>query len=324
MQNLSTDSGDISETVTVAHLTDAHLTSPADGALPDYLNKRMFGLLSWQRRRRHIHRPAVLGALVEDLRTQAPDHIAITGDLTQVGLPAECRAARAWLDALARPEKISLVPGNHDRYARSSWDETLGLWAPYMASDEPEPFPGAGFPTLRRRGPAAVIGVSSSVPTPWFMATGTVGREQAERLGELLSRAGQADLFRIVLIHHTPVPGSDKWRKRLTDARAVAEVIATAGAELVLHGHTHRLHAAGLPGTRIPVVGLSSASADDPREGRSARYGLWTVARQAQGFRVDFRSRVYRDGLFREATDFQPLSLIGSGTRSAGGSTAAA
>ena len=45
------------------------------------------------------------------------DHILITGDLTTTALPAEFRAARAALADLAgRPRRVTIIPGNHDRY----------------------------------------------------------------------------------------------------------------------------------------------------------------------------------------------------------------
>lgn len=304
--------------LTFAHFTDAHLTSPEGAAVGDLMNKRILGALSWRRRRQHIHRPSVLASLVADLGEQGPGHVAITGDLTQIGLPSECRAARAWLDQFAPPAGVSLVPGNHDRYAAAGWEATVGLWEPYAATDEtgralaqaagtPE---GSDFPALRIRGPVAFIGVSSSVVSPWFMATGRVGEAQRNSLAGILEHTGRAGLFRVLLIHHTPVPGGDKWRKRLTDADDVSGLIARHGAELVLHGHTHRLQTDRLPGPggcSVPVVGLSSASADDPRPGREARYSLWKVERTGDGHRLTHRSRVYRDGAFAESTDWEPL-----------------
>lgn len=301
--------------LTFAHITDAHLTSPNPAGVHELLNKRVLGALSWRRRRRHIHRPEVLAALVADLQREAPDHIAITGDLTQIGLPGECAAARAWLDALAPPSVISLVPGNHDRYTRADWRKTVGLWTPFMGPDlEPanaaEPSEGARFPFLRIRGPVAFIGVSSSVVSPWLMATGTVGRDQRARLERLLESTGEQGLFRVILIHHSPVPGADKWRKRLTDASDMAAMIRRQGAELVLHGHTHRVASHeldGPDGRRVPVIGLSSASALDAEPGREARYGLWTVSGGSGRHELHQRTRVHSDGRFVEDPDWQPL-----------------
>ena len=43
-----------------------------------------------------------------------------------------------------------------------------------------------GFPFVRRRGPLALIGLSTAVPTAPFMATGRLGDAQLARLGEML------------------------------------------------------------------------------------------------------------------------------------------
>lgn len=297
---------------TFAHLTDPHLTTPDGADLGDLCNKRILGYLSWRRRRRHIHRPEVLEALVADLSDSAAQHLAITGDLTQLGLPAECGAARRWLESLGPKERISLVPGNHDRYVTSVWRETVGQWEPFVASDEPDSVGLAAFPTLRVRGPVAFIGLSSACATAPFLATGKVGAMQCRRLAERLKHAAEQGLCRVVLIHHPPVPGGYKWRKRLTDARAVDEVIQEHGADLVLHGHTHRTTISRLEGpggAGVPVIGLSSASAADLRADRTARYSLWTVAKAETGFRLSHRSRVYDfdSGAFRDCRDWNPV-----------------
>lgn len=308
------------ETLTFAHLTDPHLTSPDGAGLADLSNKRLLGYLSWRRRRRHLHRPEVLAALVADLRASAPAQIALTGDLTQIGLPAECEHARRWLEALAPPERVSLVPGNHDRYVAADWGKTIGRWQAYLGSDGDAVAPATAaperrsFPTLRRRGPVAFIGLTSACASAPLMATGWLGRRQRVALAEMLAETGARKLFRVVLIHHPPVPGSYKWRKRLTDGAAVADIIERHGAELVLHGHTHRLmvnRLEGASGRPIPVVGLSSASAPGTSPERAARYSLWTVRRGGEGCTLSHAGRVYEasSGAFRD-DDWDPLAAL--------------
>ena len=305
--------------LTFAHLTDPHLTSPDGAGAAELANKRFLGYLSWRRRRRFLHRPEVLAALVADLRRSPAQQIAITGDLTQVGLPAECRAARDWLEALSPPERVCLVPGNHDRYVPADWSRTIGMWSDYVEGEsEARTAPAeAGsrdaFPTLTRRGPVAFIGVSSACASAPFMATGRLGRAQRARLADLLRRTGEQGLFRVVLIHHPPVPGSYKWRKRLTDDAATAALIERLGAELVLHGHTHRtaVHQLnGADGRTIPVIGLPSASEPGTRPERAARYSLWTVRRSGVGFELAHASRVYdgAQGAFTDGDDWNPLA----------------
>ena len=73
---------------------------------------------------------------------------------------------------------------------------------------------------------------------------------------------GRAGLFRVVLIHHAPVSRSSHWHRRLIDADLFRRAIATAGAELILHGHNHTTSVDSLPGPdgAVPVVGVAAAS----------------------------------------------------------------
>ena len=310
-----TDPSATEDALTFAHLTDPHLTSPEGAGFAALANKRFLGYLSWRRRRRFLHRPEVLAALVDDLRTSGATQIALTGDLTQVGLPAECGQALHWLEQLAPPERVSLVPGNHDRYVAASWPATIGRWAPFMASDPPPPpTDGEGFPTLRIRGPVAFIGLSSARASAPLMATGWLGRRQRAAFARQLAETGRRGLFRVILIHHPPIPGSYKWRKRLTDGAAMIELLAEHGAGLVLHGHTHRLlvnRLEGPGGRAIPVVGLSSASAPGTSPSRAARYSLWTVTRRGNGAELSHAGRVYdqSSGTFRD-DDWDPLAML--------------
>ena len=82
-----------------------------------------------------------------------------------------------------------------------------------------------------------------------------------------------------MLIHHPPVSEA-KRHKRLTDAAEFLRVIAMHGAELVLHGHDH-LHMinwlSGPNGTRVPAVGVPSASAAWGTSKDAAAYNLYAI-----------------------------------------------
>ena len=105
---------------TLAHLSDPHL-APLPWPNPlELLSKRGLGYINWQRKRRPIHRPEVLAALVADLKRQAPDHIAVTGDLVNLSLGSEFGPALAWLETLGSSRDVTAVPGNHDAYVRAA------------------------------------------------------------------------------------------------------------------------------------------------------------------------------------------------------------
>jgi len=275
-----------------AHLSDPHLTSLVGVEHRALFNKRLLGYLSWRRRRRDEHRAEVLDALRRDLNRDALSQIVVTGDLTHVGLPGECREALRWLRALAPPQQVALVPGNHDTYVAADWAETLGQWSQYLRGDEAAA-DNDPFPSLRVRGALAFIGLSSACPKPPLLATGTVAAAQLARLPALLDEAGQRGLFRVLCIHHCPLPGVDAWRKRLTNADEVQALVRRHGAELLLHGHGHRSqwHEMELQnGRRIPVVGVASASARGAH-GEAAAYNLFDVHARAGGWTLNAESR---------------------------------
>jgi len=156
-----------------------------------------------------------------------------------------------------------------------------------MASDEGTADGNGGrdsmFPSLRIRGRFALIGVNSAVPSPPLLAVGRVGRSQLSVLSQMLRQTGTDGLFRILLIHHPPVPGSIRWRKRLTDAAKLASVIEKQGVELVLHGHAHRssLNWTRAPGAKAPVIGVCSASEVSEQAARRAQYHIYRLTSRA-------------------------------------------
>ncbi len=154
-------------TFTLAHLSDPHLPPLPSLRLRDLAGKRALGYLNWTRNRRKVHKRDVLDALVSDLQAQKPDHIAITGDLVNLALEAEFAPSRAWLESVGAPERVTVIPGNHDAYVRATQHRFAEAWGNYRGGDDATDA-GVTFPSLRRRGPLALISVSSAVPTRRF------------------------------------------------------------------------------------------------------------------------------------------------------------
>jgi 3',5'-cyclic AMP phosphodiesterase CpdA len=280
----------------LAHLSDPHLGPLAKPHPLDLAGKRILGYLHWHHSRKHIHLPATLAAIVADLKSQSPDHIANTGDLVNIALPAEFAPARAFLETLGPPSDVTLVPGNHDAYVQAGIAHADHHWGDYMRGDLNANAPG--FPFLRRRGPVALIGLSTAVPSRPFMATGTLGLAQLHQLGDLLDAIGE-DAFRIVLLHHPPVATPGRHRERLLDARAFRDTLKKHGADLVLHGHDHVHSLAWLDGKshRIPAVGVPSASGAAANRHNPAGYNLYRIEGRKGAWRCEMISRgLRRDG----------------------------
>jgi len=265
--------------------------------------KQTLGWLKWTLKRSKEHRTEVLDALVEDLQTAQPDHVVVTGDLTNLGMEAEFPAAVTWLQRLGGPQQVSIVPGNHDTYTFSSPAVLWHHWMDYLQSDSQDRAirePLQDFPTLRIRGPIALVGVSSAQPTNLFYANGNVGKGQLERLEQLLHSLTESGLCRIVLIHHPLSKEGIAQRRRLSDAQAVQDILQRAGADLVLHGHIHRTSVMTLPGrdSVIPVVGVRSSSAIGRKPHKRSRYHLYRIERldsplDSRRFRITMVTRGY-------------------------------
>lgn len=272
-------------TVTLAHLSDVHLAPLPAFGLRHVNVKRALGWANWALNRHKVHLRSALDAIVADLRAADPDHIIVSGDLCNLGLPAEHAAAARWLKDLGAPARVSVVPGNHDIYCPLGHDPGVERWRSYMAPIAAEgggAAAGHGFPFVRVLGSIAIVGVNSAIPTRPFSAIGEVGSEQRAALGRVLAELRSRGLFRIVVIHHPPLPGMADMRHGLTDAAAVERVLAEEGADLVLHGHNHRDMHRALSGRHGPthVLGVGSASVGRPvspkggHEQPLARYNL--------------------------------------------------
>jgi 3',5'-cyclic AMP phosphodiesterase CpdA len=278
----------------LAHLSDPHLAPLPRATAGQLLSKRITGLLSWQVRRRHIHIRRALDAVCDDIRRGGFDHIAMTGDVANIALPAEFEHGARFLEGLGPPRDVTLVPGNHDTYVRQDWGRGLARWAAYMTGDDQAaPHNLQGFPFLRRRGPLAIVALNTGVPEAWFFATGELGAAQIARAETLLTQAGQEGLFRLVLIHHPPQKGGAPWRKRLVDAPQFQAMIGRVGAELVLHGHMHRPMLGRIDGPLgpVPVLGVASASSDVLSYYGAGGYQAIEIGRDAQGWVADIEIR---------------------------------
>ncbi len=275
----------MAETLSFAHLSDPHLTSPAGVAPRDLLGKRALGYLSWRLRRRAHHREAVLTALLRDLTERDVDHVVVTGDLTNLGLPAELAEARRWLTRVGPPARLMWCQAIT---TRTRHPVRLGIQHPSddrclegvshigraAADARRRPLPGGSHPRAghvhRAQQRPALAGV------PRHRHAGSAAARAAGRRSGIRA-AGASSAW--CCLHHPVLPGTVRWRKRLTDASALRAVLAWHGAELVLLGHSHRTSVQLLdaaPGP-IPIVGVPSASAETADVERGARYHVSTL-----------------------------------------------
>lgn len=275
--------------ITLAHISDIHLSPMPPVALRDLMGKRLTGLLNWKLKRHDEMNIDTLSRLVAHLQGQKVDFTAVTGDLTNLALREEVTRAGHWLEALGESERIAVCPGNHDAYVPGALANAQRSWGPYL---EGETLDGEAFPFIRRLGQVAIVSCSSAVPMPPFIAAGRFGTSQADRLARMLAALGAEGYFRVVLIHHPPNAELQHPSFGLRGHRLFRKVVAAHGAELILHGHTHRSSIHHIPGQgrEVPVIGVAAASAaqgstlDDP-----ARYNLFRIERTTSGWQCTMR-----------------------------------
>lgn len=256
----------------LAHISDLHVKAPL-GPWTGLINKRWIGALTLLRR---AHPDEILDACLDDLRGRPPDHLAVTGDLTNLALDSELEKASA---AIARaglpPERLSIIPGNHDAYVRGPFvarrfERTMG---PLLGEAD------LGWPRAQRRGDVLLVSASSAHPTPWFTAYGSVGQAQLARVRALLAEDAA---FKVLLVHHPPVQASGRpdwpWRSN-HDGAALLEAAREAGVGLLLCGHTHRAFRRRIEGGRRPLLlACAGSTTKRPRTlGAAATYERYRI-----------------------------------------------
>jgi 3',5'-cyclic AMP phosphodiesterase CpdA len=285
----------------IAHLSDLHVLALDGVPLGRLLtNKRLTGWANLLAGRGRHHRVEVARALARDLGAAGADHVAVTGDLSNLALEGELEAARRLLDdelGLA-PDAVTVVPGNHDRYTRGSLRDGRfeRVFASHLRSDLELPCAlGAGpYPVVRLRGPVAIIGLATGVPRPPFVAAGEVGEAQLRALEWVLGRDEVRARLPVVLAHHPVAEARSRLGlvfEGLRDAAELRAVLQRREAGLVLHGHLHRRAIRRFDGEGGGwwSAGATSASLVHRASDRVAGYNVYDISASGRLERVSAR-----------------------------------
>lgn len=270
--------------VKIAHLSDLHLLD-LEGAVPFRLfNKRFTGYLNLMYRRKSVHKPHAAQAVARAIRDHEVDHVVITGDVSNLALEREFDRVRRFVehDLGLEPEQVSLVPGNHDAYTRGAHlsGRFASAFSEYLRSDLPVSDEGP-FPYVKLRGPAAIIGLSTALPRPPFMASGSLGKAQLAALRRALAHP-EVQNRTVVLLQHHPwhnKGGLHSFLEGLWDAAAEREELRHLERGLLLHGHLHRRIHRKVHTDRghIDAVGATSASLLHASDERMAGFNVYEV-----------------------------------------------
>ena len=271
----------------IAHLSDLHLLS-LEGAVPFRLfNKRITGYLNLRFHRKSVHKPFAVRAAAREIKRLGIDHVVITGDFVNLALEGEFALARRFLeeDLGLPPERVSLVPGNHDVYTAGAHRSRrfATTFDRFLRSDLPALTPaGEVFPVVHLRGPAAIIGLSTALPRPPLVASGAVGEAQLAALDRILSHPEVKRRTLVILQHHpihNPAGLAKRMLEGLADATIEARLLRRVERGLLLHGHLHRrIHRALETDLgHIDVVGATSASLIHESDERMAGFNVYEI-----------------------------------------------
>jgi 3',5'-cyclic AMP phosphodiesterase CpdA len=221
--------------VRIIHLSDIHFWQYEFHPLRLF-SKRLVGMSSLLLGRARRFRLERVPELVDYVRSIDPDHVLITGDLTTTALPAEFRAACAALEGLlVNPARVTIIPGNHDRYTLRAhrsrrFEQHLGAYSPRRP-----------YPWLRMLD--SHTGILGLDPTrAGVSARGKLPAAQLLQARELTASA--PGLARLVIACHYPVTAPPEYareyaRKPLINAGEVKEWLKSLGPHLFCCGHIH-------------------------------------------------------------------------------------
>ncbi len=263
----------------LAHVSDLHLLDLEGVSWKRFLNRRVFGGANLLFRRAREYRPEVVEVMVDDLLKEEVDHVAVSGDLTNLALEGEFDRVFHLFKLLGGRDKVSVVPGNHDYYTFAAAESRK--FEKYFY-----PFFDVGFsdldvdiyPYQKRVGDLLIVGVNSATRTLPPMSYGTVGDRQLNLLDKVLGSAQARSCFTCLLMHHAL-----HRRDRLTETMSgllnrdrVLDLVDKHRVDLVLYGHDHRgrVWKREQQGHTTYLVCCGSSSRVVPDPARVARYRI--------------------------------------------------
>ena len=191
--------------------------------------------------------PSVVKALIAFVNEIKPDLVTVSGDLTQRARSWQFQEARAFLDALPKPQIV--IPGNHDvplynvlarfvspldKYRRYITDHLC----PVYVDEE-----------------MAVVGVNTARSLTF--KGGRINEDQVAWVRETLCELSD-QIVKVVVSHHPfDLPEGHNENQLVGRARMAMEGLASCGADLFLAGHLHISHT-GHTAQRYKIEGHSA------------------------------------------------------------------
>ena len=184
----------------------------------------------------------------------------MTGDMTEDGQPEQFEALAEVLEASGvDPERITLVPGNHDLYTDlHAWDIAmsgpLSRWATTSR-----------LGSLVVRDGVAILPISTCFKQHYLFSGGRLGSHNARRIAWAARQAKELGCALVVGMHHPVFPhpvSVGTWWDGLRDHYVMSDLLREHREAFVFHGHIHRKVTKAVTEGAHPQVFCAKATVD--------------------------------------------------------------
>jgi 3',5'-cyclic-AMP phosphodiesterase len=222
---------------TIAHLTDLHLVEN-NYAHRRFESRARLQYLSFGRPLAPATRKNRVSSALHEVWMRNVDHLLITGDLTEDGHQEQFEVlAQLLAESRIPPERVTLVPGNHDAYIDADgFDQALrGPLRAYAAT--------SSIAAALRFRDVTIVPVSTAFQQSPLRSAGAIASDELASLAAIVTDPALAGRPIVFAQHHPPgvafIPLL-QWLDGLTEHSALSRLFRRCPHLHVMHGHTHK------------------------------------------------------------------------------------
>jgi 3',5'-cyclic-AMP phosphodiesterase len=224
----------------IAHLSDAHVLDPRPSRTRSGWSMRT-RFLSFGRPLDGEGRRAKLERSLDTARRAGAQHFVLSGDLTEIGAPGEYETLAEILhDSGIPPERMTLVPGNHDLYSspdgwRWALEGPLAAFARTSAQQSGKVVDAGGV---------SLLPVDATFYQPITRSAGYLSEDQLEAIERRAADCAFSRSPLFLVQHHPPFMRKTHawhWIDGLINAPRIMALLEAFRHLFVLHGHLHAI-----------------------------------------------------------------------------------
>jgi 3',5'-cyclic AMP phosphodiesterase CpdA len=256
----------------IAHVSDAHVLDPRPSRTRSGWSMRV-RFLSFGRPLDAEGRQRKLKRSLDTAKRVGATHFILSGDLTEIGSPGEYETlAEVLHDSGIKPDRMTLVPGNHDLYSSAdAWrwalEGPLKAFAPTSAREPGRVLDVAG---------ASILPIDACFHQPVTRSAGWLPDETMDAIERRAADPALAKRPLVLVQHHPPFVRKTSalhWLDGLVGARRLMVMLETFRHLWVLHGHLHHIVDRAL-GCGVSRICGATAVVDDRDEARVRVYDV--------------------------------------------------